>query len=199
MIQFKPAETREELEDILSLQRANLPQHISVAEKAEQGFVTVNHSFQQLAEMNSLAPHLIAKDGEQVVGYILAMTKASKTLVPVLVPMFQQFASLDFGGKPVSDFNYLVIGQICVDKNYRGQGIFDGMYAAYRGMFSDLFDFAITEIAISNIRSIKAHQRVGFQIIHEFSDSTQNWAIVLLNWKSSQSRSEKDSLDFKKK
>ncbi|HSF55036.1 MAG TPA: GNAT family N-acetyltransferase [Algoriphagus sp.] len=193
MIQFKSAESREELEGILSLQRINLPQNISDSEKSEQGFVTVHHSFDQLAGMNKIAPHLIAKDGEKVIGYILAMTKASKTLIPVLVPMFEQFDQVIFEGKPVSNYNYLVIGQICVDKNYRGQGIFDKMYEAYKSIFSESFDFAITEIAISNMRSIKAHQRVGFRIIHEFDDSTQNWAIVALDWKNSKSRSEKDS------
>lgn len=193
MVHFKSAESKEELEGILSLQRNNLDQNISDSEKAAQGFVTVKHSLDQLAEMNKIAPHLIAKDGEKVVGYILAMTKDSKTLIPVLIPMFEQFELLAFRGKPVSNYNYLVIGQICVDKHYRGQGIFDRMYEAYQDQFLNYFDFAITEIAISNSRSLKAHQRVGFQIIHEFSDSTQNWAIVVLDWKNSKSRSEKDS------
>ncbi|WP_236021426.1 GNAT family N-acetyltransferase [Algoriphagus oliviformis] len=199
MILFRPAETEAELLGILRLQKENLPQSISESEKAEQGFVTVNHSLGQLAEMNAIAPHLIAKDGEAVVGYILAMTKASKDLVPVLVPMFGQFESLSYAGQPVSTSQYLVIGQICVGKNYRGQGIFDRMYEAYSAYFSDRFDFAITEIAVSNIRSIKAHQRVGFEVIHEFSDSTEDWAIVALNWKNQKSRSDKDSLDSKKK
>ena len=199
MIHFKPAESPEELEGILSLQRSNLPKNITAAEKSEQGFVTVNHSFEQLAEMNAIAPHLIAKDGEQVVGYILAMSKASKALVPVLVPMFNQFDGLNFGGKPVSSLEYLVIGQICVDKSYRGQGIFDRMYSAYGEVFSERFDFAITEIAVSNVRSINAHQRVGFEVIHEFSDKTDDWAIVALDWKRMKSRSDKDSLDLKKK
>ncbi|OOG75389.1 GNAT family N-acetyltransferase [Algoriphagus sp. A40] len=193
MILFKSAETPEELEGILSLQSRNLLQNISESEKEAQGFVTVHHSMDQLASMNTIARHLIAKDDEKVVGYILAMTKASKALIPVLVPMFEQFDKLNFGGKPVSDYNYLVIGQICIDKNYRGQGVFDRMYAAYGEMFSGRFDFAITEIAVSNVRSIKAHQRVGFEIIQEFSDNTQNWAIVALDWENSKSRSEKDS------
>ncbi|GAB3234020.1 GNAT family N-acetyltransferase [Algoriphagus aestuariicola] len=199
MIHFKPAETERELLGILSLQKENLPQNISQAEKAAQGFVTVNHSFEQLAEMNAIAPHLIAKDGEKVVGYILAMTKASKDLIPVLIPMFQQFERLEFAGNNVASYNYLVIGQICVSKDYRGRGIFDRMYEAYVDFFSTRFDFAITEIADSNIRSIKAHQRVGFEVIHKFSDSTEDWSIVALNWKNQKSRSDKDSLDWGKK
>lgn len=199
MLTYKPAETTEELQGILDLQQANLPQNISEAEKTAQGFVTVHHSMTQLAEMNAVAPHLIAKDGKKVAGYILAITKTSKDLIPVLVPMFRQFESLSFQEKSVAESNYLVIGQICVGKDYRGQGVFDRMYEAYGEYFSDRFDFAITEIAISNVRSIKAHQRTGFEIIHEFSDSTQDWAIVALDWKNHKSRSDKDSLDGQKK
>lgn len=182
MILFKSAATAQELEGILTLQRQNLPQNISETEKSDQGFVTVHHTLEQLTEMNRIAPHLIAKDGKGVIGYILAMTKESKSLIPVLIPMFDQFDRIQFKGKPVSEFNYLVVGQICIGKEYRGQGIFDRMYAAYEVAFSSKFDFAITEIAASNIRSIKAHQRVGFEVIHEFSDRTQAWAIVALDW-----------------
>ncbi|GAA0879120.1 hypothetical protein GCM10009119_20880 [Algoriphagus jejuensis] len=199
MIQFKPAESPEELQGILGLQHSNLPKNISATEKSEQGFVTVNHSYEQLLEMNAIAPHLIAKEDGRVIGYVLAMTKASKALVPVLVPMFRQFDRVNFGGKLVADFDYMVIGQICVDKNHRGQGIFDRMYEAYGALFSERFDFAITEIAVSNVRSIKAHQRVGFEVIHEFSDETEDWVIVAWDWKNKTSRSEKDSLDSNKK
>lgn len=181
--QIKLSETTQELQGILDLQKVNLLSEISEKESADQGFVTVRHSIEQLMLMHSLEPHVIAKDGEKVIGYILAMTKESRHLVPVLVPMFKQFDHLDFKGKLLSDYDYMVIGQICVDKSYRGQGIFDQMYKLYRSTFSDRYDFAITEIALSNFRSLKAHQRVGFKIIHEFDDSTQNWSIVLLDWR----------------
>jgi ribosomal protein S18 acetylase RimI-like enzyme len=183
MIEIKPAETSKELQGVLALQRTNLSPNISKSEKIEQGFVTVNHTFEQLSEMNRMAPHLIALDGKRVVGYILAMTKVSRDLIPILVPMFTQFDTLAFAGKPLSSFNYLVVGQVCVDKDYRGQGIFDQMYSAYKKVFSARFDFAITEIAKSNIRSLQAHQRIGFQEIHEFSDDTDEWSIVTWNWK----------------
>lgn len=181
--QIKLTETAAELQGILDLQRVNLLSEISEKESADQGFVTVRHSLEQLEMMQSLEPHVIAKDNDKVVGYILAMTKESRVLVPVLVPMFEQFERLDFEGKLLSTYDYMVIGQICVDKSYRGQGIFDKMYELYRSTFASRYDFAITEIAVSNFRSLRAHQRVGFRTIHEFDDFTQNWAIVLLNWK----------------
>ncbi len=193
MIQIKSAENESELRGILTLQEANLFQNLSPEEKVEQGFVTVKHSFDQLNSMNDKAKHVIAKDGDQVVGYILAMTKASRQFIPVLIPMFEQFDQLFFKGKPISEFNYMVIGQICVGKDYRGQRLFDRMYAEYRNKFAQNHEFGITEIATSNLRSLKAHQRVGFKTIHIFQDTIQEWAIVIWNWKDLPSRSEKDS------
>jgi ribosomal protein S18 acetylase RimI-like enzyme len=198
-IHFKLTHTESELQGILGLQKKNLLGELSEEEKSEQGFVTARHNLDQLKLMHALEPHVIAKDGEKVIGYILAMTKESRDLVPVLVPMFEQFDRLIYVEKLLSAYHYMVIGQICVDKAHRGQGIFDGMYERYRDAFSDRYDFAITEIAISNTRSLRAHQRIGFEIIHKFNDATQDWAIVAWDWKNSLSRSEKDSLDLKKK
>lgn len=182
-ILIKLTETGSELQGILDLQKENHLTEISEEEKAEQGFVTVRHNMNQLQLMHAIEPHVISKDGDKVIGYILAMTKDSRELVPVLVPMFNQFDQLSFGEKLLSTYNYMVIGQICVSKSYRGQGIFDKMYELYRSTFSDRYDFAITEIALTNFRSLKAHQRVGFRTIHEFEDMTQKWAIVLFDWK----------------
>ena len=182
-ILIKLTESESELQGILDLQKENLLGEISEEEKANQGFVTVRHSMEQMKLMHSIEPHVIAKDGEKVIGYVLAMTKESRDLVPVLVPMFEQFDRLMLGVKLLSAYNYMVIGQICVDKAYRGQGIFDKMYKCYRSTFSTRYDFAITEIALSNFRSLKAHQRIGFRTIHEFEDMTQKWAIVLFDWK----------------
>lgn len=192
-IQFKLTENDEELHGILDLQKLNLFGEISQEERTDQGFVTVRHTFEQLRLMHDIAPHVIVLDEQRVIGYILAMTKDSRDLVPVLVPMFKQFERLIFGGKLISAYDYVVIGQVCVNKNYRGLGVFDKMYGLYRSTYLNRFDFAITEIAISNQRSLKAHHRVGFKTIQEFNDSTQEWAIVVLDWKHNDSRSEKDS------
>ncbi|TDQ15119.1 hypothetical protein DFQ04_3005 [Algoriphagus boseongensis] len=183
MVEIKAASTSSDLEGILALQWANHLSTISSEEKSKEGFVTVRHTMEQLAAMNALAPHIIAKDEEEVVGYILAMTKASRNLVPVLVPMFEQFDQLNFKGKKVAEMDYMVIGQICVGKNQRGTGLFDQMYKAYQEAYSPSYEFAITEIALSNTRSLAAHQRVGFRTIHEFADQTQPWAIVAWDWK----------------
>ena len=112
------------------------------------------------------------------------MTKQSKFDIPVLAPMFNIFDTILFKGKIVSAYNYMLIGQVCIDKNYRGQGIFDNCYSVYRKYYCDKYDFAITEIASTNFRSRKAHKRIGFEELHSYlSPDKTEWIVVIWGWK----------------
>lgn len=182
MVTICQAKTEADLQGILDLQEENLVQNISESEKNDQGFVRVQHNLELLGLLNSIEPHIIAKDGDHVAAYFLAMTKISRNDVPMLVPMFEQFDELLYLGKKVSEYNYMAVGQVCVGKKYRGQGLFFSGYEAYRKAFEKDYDFAITEISISNARSLKAHQKVGFEVIHTFKDEYETWAIVVWDW-----------------
>ena len=183
MALIRTAQTESDLQGILDLQWENHLSQVSEEVKKADGFVTVRHTPDQIRALQTIAQHVIAVEEDRVVGYILAMTKASRDLIPVLVPMFDQFDRIRYQGKNVSDFEFMVVGQVCVGKDQRGKGLFDQMYSAYQREFSDGFAFAITEIALSNTRSLAAHRRVGFEVIHEFGDNTQDWAIVVWDWK----------------
>jgi GNAT superfamily N-acetyltransferase len=187
MISCSTSNTREELEGILKLQRLNLAQGLTVDELQSQGFVTVNHTYDVLKKMNDLEKHVIAKDDETVIGYCLAMTKESRFDIPVLIPMFDVFDEIVYKEKIISDLHYIVVGQVCVDKAYRGQGIFDNCYTAYKEFYSTKYDLAITEIASSNTRSLQAHKRIGFQEIHSYIDPTNiEWIVVVWDWRNDQ-------------
>lgn len=184
MISYTTANSLTDLEGIFKLQKQNLAQHLSPHEIAEQGFVTVDHSLDLLKKLNELEQHIIAKDADKVIGYLLAMTTESKKEIPVLLPMFEAFDNITYKGKKISVYNYLVVGQVCIDKAYRGQGILDQCYNTYKEYYSAKYDFAITEIAASNPRSLKAHERIGFKQIHRFhSPDGVEWVVVLWNWK----------------
>ena len=184
MINYTTANTRSDLEGILLLQNVNLALSLTREEIQSQGFVTVNHTYDQLKKLNDYEKHIIAKDKENVIGYVLAMTHHSKTDIPILIPMFTVFSTIMYAGKKITDYDFLVVGQVCVDKNYRRHGIFDNCYNEYEKHYKDKYDFAITEIASTNIRSLNAHRRIGFKEIHTYEgpDKTE-WVIVLWDWK----------------
>ncbi|TVP51441.1 MAG: GNAT family N-acetyltransferase [Mongoliibacter sp.] len=177
---IKTSDTEEELQGILQLQAVN---HANSLTSVADGFVTVRHHLEDLKKMNAIAPHIIVKDGPKIVVYILAMTSECKEDIPVLKPMFEQFDQILYKGSNVSDYQYIVIGQVCVDQDYRGKGLLDLAYAFYKETHKGNFHFGITEIATRNQRSIRAHQRIGFKEIHQFTDSLpENWSIVLWDW-----------------
>ncbi|HLY70227.1 MAG TPA: GNAT family N-acetyltransferase [Puia sp.] len=184
MITYSLANSKNDLEGILRLQNENLPGSLTPAEIKSEGFVTVHHRYEQLEKMNEWEKHLVAKHKDRVIGYLLAMTKHTKSDIPVLVPMFGEFDSIAYNGKKIAACNYLVVGQVCIDKAYRGRGVLDECYRAYKKIYEQKYDFAITEIAATNSRSLKAHARIGFKQIHSFQGPHgEVWIVVIWDWK----------------
>lgn len=184
MIQYSTASTEQDLRQILELQKANLPGNLSLDEIRSQGFVTVSHDFDLLAEMNAERPHIIAKKDDAVIGYALVMLQSFKERIPVLVPMFEQINSIEYGGKLVADLDYFVMGQVCIAKNFRGQGVFTGLYEKMKKTMAADFQLLVTEVATRNQRSMKAHNKVGFKTIREYHEKAgEHWAIIAWDWR----------------
>jgi hypothetical protein len=100
-----------------------------------------------------------------------------------LESMFQGFDTLQWKGRPVNEYAYYVMGQICIDKGYRGQGLFERLYHKHKDVYQSEFDFIITEVATRNQRSLKAHLRIGFETIDTYTDNLDEWAVVVWDWK----------------
>ncbi|WP_248724728.1 GNAT family N-acetyltransferase [Seonamhaeicola sp. ML3] len=174
-IAYCKATCDEELHQILELQNINLLSNVPENEKQTEGFVTVHHDFDVLKAMNNDCAHTIAKYNNKVIGYALSMTKAFREDVDILKPMFQQ---IDMVTKP--NLNYIVMGQICVDKNYRGQGVFRGLYKHMKDTFQNRFNAIITLIDVKNVRSINAHKAIGFKLLKNFPQGDKSLDLVIL-------------------
>ncbi|MGM9479197.1 GNAT family N-acetyltransferase [Pedobacter sp. GSP4] len=173
-----------DLEGILELQKQNLKQYLSPDEISGQGFVTVSHRLDDLEKMHLHEKNIVAKDGDKVIAYVLGMTEKSKGDIPRLVELYESFDHIQYKGKSVSDYHYIVVGQVCVNKDYRGAGLFDRCYQAYQDHFKNNYDFAITEIASINLRSMNAHRRIGFKVIYTYNDNSGvEWNVVIWDWK----------------
>jgi len=172
----------EELEQIIVLQKKNLKQNITAEEKSTEGFVTMEFSLPMLQELHSLAPDIIIKDGDQVVAYAIVLLQEGRKAYPALEPMFRHFEKLKWKGKPLYDYKFYAMGQICIDKAYRGKGLFNKLYDKHREIYKDQYDFIITEVSTGNARSLNAHERVGFKIIDTFRDEKDEWAVVIWDW-----------------
>ncbi|MFH6603335.1 GNAT family N-acetyltransferase [Maribacter algicola] len=176
-IHYCRATADEDLQDILLLQQKNALGSLTDEEKLKEGFVTVIHTYDLLKRMNADCPHIIAKVNDEVIGYALCMTRKFCTDIPLLAPMFET-ADIILPGK-----KYLAMGQICVAKEFRAQGVFRGMYTYYRKALEKEYDGLLTEVATSNQRSLNAHLSVGFEILQTQVSEGISWELVYWDWR----------------
>jgi predicted GNAT family N-acyltransferase len=176
MIRYKTASTAEELHQILALQQENLPEAVSEEEKILEGFVTVHHTFDLLKRMNDVCAHIIAKNKNTVVGYSLCMHPKFREEIEVLQPMFTEIKNV------LSDIDrYIVMGQICIAKGFRKQGVFRKLYETMLMEIQPQFKSIITEVDLKNNRSLHAHYAVGFQLLSTYHSGGQDWALISLS------------------
>lgn len=173
MTTLERASSEADLRQILALQQKNLPGNMSSEEKKKEGFVTVSHTFEMLKNMNDACPHIIAKSYGTVIGYALCMHPKFADDIEILKPMFDEVEAI----RPKIE-NHIVMGQICIDKAYRGKGVFRKLYETMRAAVQPKFKQIITEVDTQNIRSLRAHYAVGFKDMVTYRSNGQDWKII---------------------
>lgn len=181
--QIRGAESDEDMRQILALQAANLRGNLDAQTRRAQGFVTLRHDPALLREMSGPFSHVIAAaaDGE-VVGYALVMLQQFRDRIPELDAMFDRLDRLSYRGRPVSLLRFYIMGQICIGAEHRGRGLVERLYAGHRAHMSPHFDLMITDIDRQNSRSLRAHERAGFEAIDEYrGDDGEQWVVVAMD------------------
>lgn len=173
-----------DLEGILALQQANLRQNLTDDVATEQGFVTLRYTLHQMRQMHRAGPSIIAKDGDKVVGYVITTLPETRQFVPELANLFDQIDTLTYQNRPLPAYAYYVAGQVCVADGYRGQALLDRMYAHHQTVYSNRFQLLITDISAQNTRSLRVHERIGFQSLQRFHEPTvgEEWIVVVWDW-----------------
>ncbi len=176
------ADRDSDLRAIQALQTQNLRRNVSDSEAAEFGFLMAEFDLEFLRQMHRSRASIVAVNRDVVVGYALVATKAIRDGNPLLTALFDQIDQLEFQGRRLAESDYVVVGQLCVAKEYRGQGLVPRLYQHFRSSLEADHAFAITEVAKANHRSLKAHRKVGFETIHVMLYEGLEWEVVLWDW-----------------
>jgi len=171
-----------ELQQIAALSKENLRFGLSPEEKESQGFITWEYTVESLQQMQAIAPSVIVKYNEQVVGYALTAFKEMVSFQPELVPMIEHLETLSFKDRPMKEYRYYIMGQVCIAKTHRGKGLFEKLYRHHKKVFQPRFEVLVTEVSTSNYRSGKAHRNTGFQTINTFRDAIDEWDVIVWDW-----------------
>lgn len=184
MVQIKRVDTEEEIVGIKDLQMRNHKSILSQEEMSSQGFVTAEYSIDFLKKMNEAEPSVIAVDAQgQVVGYAIASPKSIMGYHSFLDELFIAADELNIQGIEGKNLNYILVGQLCVAKSHRGQGLVKAMYDYFRHILSPKYDCVITDVDIKNPRSLKAHLKAGYQIVETKTYGGLSWNVVFQDWR----------------
>ena len=185
MISITTVQSEEDLLAIQELLRPNLRQNLSADIQRSNGYLSIDYPLDFLRRVNRVAPSIIAKDSaSKLVGYALVIPPELIPESPELDELFSKISILDYKNKPLRDYTYYIMGQVCVAEGFRGQTIFDRMFQKHYELYGDRYQLLITFISEKNTRSFRAHIRVGFEVVHSFqnSDSDEKWLRVLWDW-----------------
>jgi GNAT superfamily N-acetyltransferase len=179
IIEYRKA-TDADLPLILKLQQANLAQNLTPEEASHEGFVSIQHSLELLAAMNQGHGHTVAFHRNTLVGYALVMAPSFSKAIHLLEPLFEKIDAGSYQNNPLAKTPYVIMGQVCIAKTYRGQGVFTGLYKNLNQRLAGHFKYLITEIHRTNERSIRAHKKYGFQTLGTTEPSqAEEWVTVI--------------------
>jgi ribosomal protein S18 acetylase RimI-like enzyme len=182
MLTAKLVATDNEIEQMAALSDANLSANISAEIKEKEGFVSWMYTPAILKTLHAIAPSVIVMDGDVLAGYAIVLTPECLDVYSPAKPTYAHASTLMFGELPVGERSFYLMGQICVAEAYRGQGLVEILYEGHRRFYSGVYDLLVTEISVANPRSMKAHQKVGFQVIDRYHDPQGEWDVVLWDW-----------------
>jgi hypothetical protein len=139
-------------------------------EDKKDGFVTTSFTKEQMAKLIEEENGLfIAKDGDRVVAYAMAASWTFWSVWPIFRYMIENLDKLEYDGKKLTTENSYQYGPVCIDKEYRGSGMLEGLFEFSREVMSKRYPVLITFINKINPRSYTAHTRkVGLEVIDEF-------------------------------
>ena len=168
-----------DLKGILSLQSANTKNILKPYHIENQGYVTVHHTLDLLTSMHDRHPHFIIKEQGLVIGYALVMFRELEGVIPVLQPMFDRIDLIEYNGAPVQSCNYFIMGQVCVDVNFRKQKLASKLYRFMFDCMKPKFEYIITEVSYYNKPSTSLHLSTGYEIIDTYTTNTDKWNILI--------------------
>jgi L-amino acid N-acyltransferase YncA len=141
--------TRADIADILALQERNL--------RENGGTLSVRFSAEWFETALGDMPILVARRSGRVVGYLVSSSKAAQADVPIIQATLRAY--------PGAADAYLY-GPICVADTERGRDLPAVLMSALRQRLPGRE--GITFIRRDNVRSMRAHAKIGMREVAEF-------------------------------
>jgi hypothetical protein len=157
-----------DFEGILRLQHQNLLSTLP-GEDLSHGFLTIEITTEQLCKINSELGIFVAFHDNTVIGYLMAETTEFAVGSPLIALMFERLQDVVFDGLALSSSCLFVYGPVCIDRQYRGRGILEGLFHSMKESLKRDYDVGIAFVSLLNTRSYQAHTaKLKMTVIDDF-------------------------------
>ena len=165
--------------DIASVLALHRKYHISTIAEVDKsdGFISSSFNEKQLEELIERERGLtVAIANEKVVAYVMAASWHFWSTWPIQSYMISMLGKYEFCGQVLSVDNSYQYGPICVDKEFRGTGLFEEIFKFSLAEMASRYPFLVTFINRLNPRSYHAHtKKIGLSVLGEFSCNSNNY------------------------
>lgn len=166
-----------DFDQVVSLQNRNSVTALSEDQRGD-GFLRSAFTAAQFEEMAQSVAIIVARDAGEVVGFVCASTVEHNRDNPLVVAMIDRFPQISLGSQSLKSLRGCIAGPVCVDKNYRGQGLFELMYARLFEEAASDYDAVLAFVSTANTRSVAAHQKVSMNVVDTFQYVGRDYFIV---------------------
>lgn len=161
--------TTADIDQVLLLQQKYLLINLPETNRSE-GFVTTPFSVEQIKEIIDFGGFFVAESDKKIVAYVVVCSWDFFTRFPIFAYMASRFPHLSFEGSQIDTSTTFEYGPICIDSDYRNQGVFQNLFETMRLGMKDRFKAGVTFINKLNKRSFAAHtKKLNLKVIDEFS------------------------------
>ncbi|MFB0771829.1 N-acetyltransferase [Proteus cibi] len=110
---------------------------------------------------------IVALDQENIVAVVFSFPVTSFSLSPIAQAINQLFPDIT-----LSNWFY---GPVCIDQSHRGKSILKDLYQQICSLHGG---HPIAFVNSENIRSLKAHQKLGMEVVKHFEFKGTSWWVI---------------------
>ncbi len=178
------AANQSDIPGIRALQERYLHRSLS-AEERKSGFVTTPFTEEQIADRVENDGLFITEDKDQIIAYVFAGKWDFFERWPIFPYMTSRFPDLNYKNFEISTSATFQYGPVCVDKKYRGKGVFNETFETMRLEWLREFPLSITFINAINSVSVRAHTKLGWEEIDQFQFNGNKYLSLAFDMKCS--------------
>lgn len=170
--------TDADIDQIIAIQNESL---LGKAPEADlkDGFVQGDFTASDFKKFDDDVAVMVAEEGCKIVGYLCTSHLELHQGKELLKLIAERTESIVFDGKPLSKYQLVMTGPICISKTERGKGIFENLYQTFFDEDGRDFEVAMCFVDDANPRSLAAHiNKLGMRVVDEFEFSGRNYNLL---------------------